>query len=96
LRPGQERHDDHADGEERDTHRGVLGPVGADQGAQRLHGDVGGEREERPGVTRNAIFSRCSWSGPANCQATAAAELTSITESSPNPISAIESAMVPR
>ena len=46
-------------------------------------------------MTRSAVRSRRSGSGPANCQATAAAELTSITESSPNPISATETAIVP-
>ena len=42
-----------------------------------------------------AIFSRASGSRPANCQATAAAEDTSITESRPNPISAVEDAFAP-
>ena len=43
----------------------------------------------------SAIFSRASGSRPANCQATAAADDTSITESRPNPISALEDAIVP-
>ena len=46
-------------------------------------------------ITRRAGVSRASGSRPANCQATAAAERTSITESSPNPISAVDEAMVP-
>jgi hypothetical protein len=46
-------------------------------------------------MTRSAAFSRRSGSGPENCQATAAAELTSITESRPKPIRATEDAMVP-
>ena len=46
-------------------------------------------------MMRSAIFSRASGSRPANCQATAAAEDTSITESSPNPISAVEDTRVP-
>lgn len=51
--------------------------------------------KNEPAITRSATRSRRCGSGPANCQATAAAELTSITESSPNPISAIEEASVP-
>jgi hypothetical protein len=51
--------------------------------------------KNEPAITRRATFSRRSGSGPANCQATAAAELTSITESSPNPISATDDAIVP-
>lgn len=46
-------------------------------------------------MTRSAMCSRRAGSRPANCQATAAAELTSMTESSPNPISAIEDAAWP-
>ena len=46
-------------------------------------------------MTFKATRSRRCGSGPANCQATAAAELTSITESSPNPISAIDDAAAP-
>ncbi len=46
-------------------------------------------------MIRSAIFSRFSGSRPANCHATAAAEDTSITESSPNPISAVEDTRVP-
>ena len=42
-----------------------------------------------------AIFSRASGSRPANCQATAAAEETSMIESRPNPIRADEEAWVP-
>jgi hypothetical protein len=49
LRPGQERHDHDADRDEHDSHGGVLGLVPADQGAQRLNGDVGSEGEERAG-----------------------------------------------
>jgi hypothetical protein len=46
-------------------------------------------------MIRNAVFSRASGSEPASCQATAAAEDTSMTESRPNPISAVELAVVP-
>ena len=46
-------------------------------------------------MIRSAAFSRASWSGLENCQATAAAEDTSITESRPNPISAVEDACAP-
>ena len=46
-------------------------------------------------MMRNATFSRDSGSFPANCHATAAADDTSITESSPNPISAVDEALVP-
>lgn len=46
-------------------------------------------------ITLSAARSRCSGSRPANCQATAVADATSITESSPNPISAVEPATVP-
>ena len=46
-------------------------------------------------MTRSAVFSRASGSRPANCQATAAAEATSMTESRPKPISAVEDAFVP-
>ena len=46
-------------------------------------------------MTRRAIFSRASGSGPANCHATAAADETSMTESRPNPISAADDATCP-
>ncbi len=46
-------------------------------------------------MTRSATFSRASGSRPANCQATAAAEDTSITESTPNPTSAVDDTRVP-
>jgi hypothetical protein len=46
-------------------------------------------------MIRSATFSRASGSAPANCQATAAAEDTSITESSPKPISAVEDTRAP-
>jgi len=46
-------------------------------------------------VIRRAVFSRASGSRPANCQATAAADDTSITESRPNPISAVDDACTP-
>jgi hypothetical protein len=46
-------------------------------------------------MMRSAVFSRASGSRPANCQATAAAEETSMTESRPKPISAVDEAMVP-
>ena len=46
-------------------------------------------------MIRSAVFSRRSGSAAANCQATAAAEDTSITESSPNPSNAAEFATVP-
>ena len=63
----------------------------AEQGPDGVDGDV--ERPEpknENAMIRSAIFSRASGSLPANCQATAAAEDTSITESRPNPISAVE------
>jgi hypothetical protein len=46
----------------------------------------------------SAVFSRASrtaWSAAENCQATAAAEETSMTESRPKPTSAVEDAIVP-
>jgi hypothetical protein len=46
-------------------------------------------------MIRSAVFSRRSWSGPVNCQATAAADDTSITESRPNPMRAVDEATVP-
>ncbi len=46
-------------------------------------------------MIRRVAASRRSWSGRENCHATAAAEETSITESSPKPISAVDDAMVP-
>lgn len=49
-------------------------------------------------MMRSAVFSRASrtaWSLAENCQATAAAEETSMTESSPKLISAVEEASVP-
>lgn len=46
-------------------------------------------------MTRSAVRSRRRGSGPANCLATVAAEATSMTESRPNAISAIEEAIVP-
>jgi hypothetical protein len=46
-------------------------------------------------MIRSATFSRASGSRAENCHATAAAEDTSITESNPNPISAVEDTRVP-
>ncbi len=46
-------------------------------------------------ITFNATRSRASGSRPANCQATAAAEDTSMIESRPKPMSALEDARVP-
>ncbi len=46
-------------------------------------------------MKRSAAFSRSSGSLAANCQATAAAERTSTTESRPKPISAAEDACRP-
>jgi hypothetical protein len=46
-------------------------------------------------MMRNATFSRASGSRPANCHATAAADDTSMTESSPKPISAVEETRAP-
>ena len=46
-------------------------------------------------MMRSATFSRVSGSLPANCQATAAADDTSITESRPKPISAVDDTRVP-
>ncbi|MCD2136194.1 hypothetical protein LQ424_30680 [Rhodococcus qingshengii] len=46
-------------------------------------------------MLRSAIFSRDSGLQPANCQATAAAEDPSITESSPNPMSAVDATRAP-
>ncbi len=46
-------------------------------------------------MTRSAVRSRASWSAAENCQATAVAEATSTTESSPKPMSAVEEAAVP-
>jgi hypothetical protein len=49
-------------------------------------------------MTRRAVFSRASraaCSRAENCQATAAAEDTSMTESRPKPTRAVEEAMVP-
>jgi hypothetical protein len=50
---------------------------------------------DEPANTLSAVRSRASGSAPENCHATAAAEATSITESNPNPISAVEPATVP-
>lgn len=44
---------------------------------------------------RRAVRSRASWSAAEKCQATAVADGTSMTESNPNLIRAVESAMVP-
>jgi len=46
-------------------------------------------------MTFRAARSRACGSGAENCQATAAAEATSITESRPNPTSAVEDAAAP-
>jgi hypothetical protein len=46
-------------------------------------------------MTRRAVRSRRWWSAEVNCQATAAAEETSMTESRPKPISAVDEARVP-
>src|SRR5215217_1086486 len=43
----------------------------------------------------SAMRSRASGLGPENCHATAAADATSMTESSPNPIKAVDVATVP-
>src|SRR5436190_971004 len=63
--------------------------------APGLDRHVRGEREERAGDDRLATRSRRSGSEPATCHATAAAELTSMTGPSPNPISATDEAIVP-
>ena len=46
-------------------------------------------------MIRKAVRSRRCGSVPENCHANAAAELTSITESNPNPINAMDEATVP-
>ncbi len=46
-------------------------------------------------MTRNVTFSRRCGSAAVNCHATAAAEATSTTESSPKPINAVEEATAP-
>lgn len=46
-------------------------------------------------MMRSVVRSRRSWSVAENCQATAAAEATSITESSPKPIRAVDEAPTP-
>src|SRR5712672_1761000 len=46
-------------------------------------------------ITFSACRSRTSGSLPENCHATAAAEATSMTESSPKPISAVDEATAP-
>lgn len=46
-------------------------------------------------MMRSAVFSRVSGSRPANCHATAAAEETSMIESRPKPINAVDDAIVP-
>ena len=46
-------------------------------------------------MTRSVGFSQRSGSLRVNCQATAAAESTSMTESRPNPMSAADEATVP-
>ncbi|MBB4928894.1 hypothetical protein FHR34_007991 [Kitasatospora kifunensis] len=49
-------------------------------------------------MIRKVVFSRAwraTWSRAVNCQATATAEETSMTESSPKPISAVEDARAP-
>ena len=46
-------------------------------------------------MIRKAVRSRRCGSVPENCHASAAAELTSITESNPNPINAMDEATVP-
>lgn len=46
-------------------------------------------------MTRSAVRSRVSGSRAENCQATAAAEATSIVESSPNPTRATDDAPNP-
>ena len=51
--------------------------------------------KNEPATIRSAVRSRRSGSAAANCQAIAAAEVTSITESNPNPISATDPATVP-
>jgi hypothetical protein len=46
-------------------------------------------------MTRSAVRSRRWWSAAVNCQATAAAEETSMTESRPKPTRAVDEASVP-
>ncbi|MGM1058974.1 hypothetical protein [Saccharothrix sp. Mg75] len=47
-------------------------------------------------MTFNAVRSRLSGSAPENCQATAVAEATSMTESRPKPVSAVTAQLMDR
>ena len=96
LRPGQDRHDDQADGGQHDPDGGVLRFADPEQRPDRVDGDVGGQAEERErDDPQRDLLARLRGRVPANCQATAAAEDTSMTESRPNPISAVDEARVP-
>ena len=66
-----------------------------DESEHGRDGDVRGEGENATAITRSVPFSHRSGSRRVNCQATAAADRTSIVESRPNPISAAEDATVP-
>lgn len=78
--------------------------VGAEQGLLRVGDRAGGAEfaaraaEKAREMVRRVVLSRASraaCSRAENCQATAAAEETSTTESRPKPISAAEEAIVP-
>jgi hypothetical protein len=64
------------------------------QGPKGLNGHVGGECEERRRDHPQRRALPALRIRPGDCHATAVADATSITESSPNPISATELAIV--
>ena len=68
-------------------------PPNSDRAASTITTTARAKKENA--ITRSAVFSRASGSRPANCQATAAAEDTSTTESRPKPINAVDDARVP-
>jgi hypothetical protein len=95
LRGGQERHHQQRHRGKHDPDRRVFRRFRAEQRPHRLDRDVGASAKNDTAITFNAVRSRASGSSPENCHATAAAEATSITESSPNPISAVDDATEP-
>ena len=65
------------------------------QSVKNLHETKAASAKKDTAMMRSAVFSRASGSLALNCQATTAAEVTSMTESSPNPTNAEDEAIFP-
>jgi hypothetical protein len=73
----------------------MPGPTSADARRDGLDGDVARQGKEGHGDDTQGGALAAFVVGAVNCHATAVAEDTSITESSPNPTNAVGQAMVP-